>query len=423
MGDHPSGKGQPNLWTTALGQFDAAADRLSLSRNVRAALRMAERELIVNFPVRMDDGDIRMFTGYRVQHNITRGPAKGGVRYTDDLTLDDTRALAMWMTWKCAVMDIPFGGAKGGVVVDPHTLSARELERLTRRYATEVSILIGPNSDIPAPDIQTDAQIMAWIMDTDSMHQGYSGPAVVTGKPLAIGGSEGRHEAPARSVMMALRRAAEDAHIALKGAAVAVQGFGHVGGIVAEYLRGEDVRVVAVSDTSGGVYHRDGLDIPALLRHKRATGKVSGFAGAQRELSGAETLEVECDVLIPAARENQLTSENAGRLQTRLVVEAANGPTTPAADETLRARGIPVVPDILANAGGVAVSYFEWVQDLQSFFWDEEEIELKLDRVMDLAYAAVQRTARQHEVDQRMAAQMLAIQRIADSTDVRGIYP
>ena len=423
MGDHPSGKGQPNLWATALEQFEAAADRLGLSRNVRATLRMAERELVVNFPVRMDDGDIRMFTGYRVQHNITRGPAKGGVRYTDDLTLDAARALAMWMTWKCAVVDIPFGGAKGGVVVDPHTLSAHELERLTRRYATEISILIGPNSDIPAPDINTDAQIMAWIMDTYSMHQGYSVPAVVTGKPLAIGGSEGRNEAPAESVMMALRRAAEDAHIALKGAAVVVQGFGHVGGIVAEYLHAEDARVVAVSDTSGGVYHRDGLDIPALLEHKRETGKVSGFAGAQRALSDAETLEVDCDVLIPAACENQLTGENANRIHARLIVEAANGPTTPAADETLRARSIPVVPDILANAGGVAVSYFEWVQDLQSFFWDEEEITLKLDRVMDLAYTAVQRTARAYEVDQRMAAQMLAIKRIADSSDVRGVYP
>ncbi|HEX2347671.1 MAG TPA: Glu/Leu/Phe/Val dehydrogenase [Ktedonobacterales bacterium] len=423
MRDDSSGKGQPNLWNTALEQFEVAADHLDISRNVRATLRMAERELIVNFPVRMDDGDVRMFTGYRVQHNITRGPAKGGVRYTDDLTLDDVRALAMWMTWKCAVVDIPFGGAKGGVVVDPHKLSAHELERLTRRYATEVSILIGPNSDIPAPDINTDAQIMAWIMDTYSMHQGYSVPAVVTGKPLAIGGSEGRNEAPAESVMMVLRRAAEDAHLSLKGAAVALQGFGHVGGITAEYLHAEGARVVAVSDTSGGVYHRDGLDIAALARHKRETGKVRGFSGAQKELSGAEALEVECDVLIPAACENQLTSENAGRLQARLIVEAANGPTTPAADHILHERGVTVVPDILANAGGVAVSYFEWVQDLQSFFWDEQEIELKLDRVMDLAYAGVQRMARQHEVDQRMAAQMVAIKRIADSTDVRGIYP
>jgi glutamate dehydrogenase (NAD(P)+) len=423
MRDDPSGQGQPNLWNTALEQFEVAAERLGISRNVRATLRMAERELIVNFPVRMDDGDVRMFTGYRVQHNITRGPAKGGVRYTADLTLDDMRALAMGMTWKCAVVDIPFGGAKGGVVVDPHTLSVHELERMTRRYATEISILIGPNSDIPAPDINTDAQIMAWIMDTYSMHQGYSVPAVVTGKPLAIGGSEGRNEAPAESVMMVLRRAAEDAHLSLKGAAVAVQGFGHVGGLTAEYLHKEGARVVAVSDTSGGVYHPDGLDIAALARHKRATGKVRGFPGAQKELSGAEALEVECDVLIPAACENQVTSANAGRIRARLIVEAANGPTTPAADATLRERGIQIVPDILANAGGVAVSYFEWVQDLQSFFWDEQEIELKLDRVMDLAYAGVQRMARQHEVDLRMAAQMVAIKRIADSTDVRGIYP
>jgi glutamate dehydrogenase (NAD(P)+) len=320
------------------------------------------------------------------------------------------------------VVNSPFGGAKGGVIVDPRMLSEHELERMTRRYATEISLLIGPNSDIPGPDINTDARIMAWIMDTYSMHQGYSVPAVVTGKPLAIGGSEGRNEAPAKSVMMVLRRAAEDAGIALRGAAVAVQGFGHVGSITAEYLHEQGALVVAVGDRSGGVYDPTGLDIPALLAHKQATGSVVSFAGAQA-LSRAETLAVPCDVLIPAATESQLTAENAGQVQARLIVEAANGPITPEADKALHARGVRIVPDILANAGGVVVSYFEWVQDLQSFFWDEHEINRQLDRVMEQAYAAVLTMAHAHDVDLRMAAQMLAIQRIADSTAARGIYP
>jgi len=422
MRDDPSGEERPNLWPIALEQFEAAASRLDISQNVRATLRLPERELTVNFPVRMDNGDVRMFTGYRVQHNISRGPAKGGIRYTPTVNLDDIRALAMWMTWKCAVVNIPFGGAKGGVIVDPRTLSEHELERMTRRYATEISLLLGPNSDIPAPDINTDARIMAWIMDTYSMHQGYSVPAVVTGKPLAIGGSEGRNEAPARSVMMVLRRAAEDAGIALRDATVAIQGFGNVGSITAEYLHEHGARIVAVSDRVGGVYDPAGLDIPALQAHKRATGSVAGFAGAQA-LSVAETLAVACDVLIPAATESQLTRANADSVQARLIVEAANGPITPEADAALRARGVLIVPDILANAGGVVVSYFEWVQDLQSFFWDEREIDRQLDRVMEQAYAAVLSMAHTHNVDLRMAAQMLAIQRITDSTAARGIYP
>ncbi|HEX8995992.1 MAG TPA: Glu/Leu/Phe/Val dehydrogenase [Ktedonobacterales bacterium] len=422
MRDALSGDGRPNIWSTALEQFEHAADRLGISENVRATLRLPERELTVNFPVRMDDGNIHMFTGYRVQHNISRGPAKGGIRYDKAVTLDEIRALAMWMTWKCAVVNIPFGGAKGGVIVDPRTLSEHELERLTRRYATEISLLIGPNSDIPAPDINTNAQIMAWIMDTYSMHQGYSVPAVVTGKPLAIGGSEGRNEATAKSVMLTLRRAAADADIPLRGAAVAIQGFGNVGAITAEYLHAAGARVVAVSDRAGGVYNADGLDIPALYKHKEETGHLADFPGA-RALSVAETLEVPCDILIPAATESQITSENAGRVQARLIVEGANGPTTPEADAALRERGVRIVPDILANAGGVAVSYFEWVQDLQSFFWDEEEIDRQLARVMDKAYDAVQAMARDHDADMRTAALMLAIQRIADSTAVRGIYP
>ncbi|HZC05579.1 MAG TPA: Glu/Leu/Phe/Val dehydrogenase [Ktedonobacterales bacterium] len=426
MRDDSSGEGQPqlrpNLWMTALEQFEAAADRLNINPNVRVTLRQPERELAVNFPVRMDDGRVAMFTGYRVQHNNARGPAKGGIRYDESVTLDGMRAMAMWMTWKCAVVNIPFGGAKGGVIVNPRALSEHELERLTRRFATEISLLVGPNSDIPGPDVGTDARVMAWMMDTYSMHQGYSVPAVVTGKPLAIGGSEGRNEAAAKSVMMVLRRAAADADITLRNAAVAIQGFGAVGGITAEYLQEEGARVVAVSDCGGGVYDPTGLDIGALHQHKRETGSVRGFAGAQA-LSAAETLEVACDVLIPAAIENQLTIANAERVQARLIVEAANGPTTPEADAALRARGIRIVPDILANAGGVVVSYFEWVQDLQSFFWDEREIDEKLNRVLDHAYTDVLRMAHDHDVDLRMAAQMLAIQRIADSTDVRGIYP
>ncbi|HEX8981802.1 MAG TPA: Glu/Leu/Phe/Val dehydrogenase [Ktedonobacterales bacterium] len=414
--------GRPNLWTIALDQFERAADKLGISENVRGTLRLPERELTVNFPVRMDDGSVRTYTGYRVQHNITAGPAKGGIRYDESVTLDDIRALAMWMTWKCAVVNIPFGGAKGGVIVNPHTLSLHELERLTRRYATEISILIGPNSDIPAPDINTNAQVMAWIMDTYSMHQGYSVPAVVTGKPLSIGGSEGRNEAPARSVMTVLRHAAEDAGIDLKGAAVAVQGFGNVGSITAEFLKEHGARVVAVSDRNGGVYHADGLDIAALQKHKAKTGSLAGFKGA-KDISIAETLAAECDVLVPAATQMQITHANAADVRARLIVEAANGPITPEGDEALRARGVRIVPDILANAGGVVVSYFEWVQDLQSFFWDEHEIETQLTRVMDKAYRDVTHMAQEHEVDLRMAAQMLAIQRVADSASVRGIYP
>ncbi|MDE3230924.1 MAG: Glu/Leu/Phe/Val dehydrogenase [Chloroflexota bacterium] len=411
-----------NPFAVAVAQFDAAAERLNLSQELRAILRVPKRELTINFPVRMDDGRTEMFTGYRVQHNLNRGPAKGGIRFDANVSLDEVRALAMWMTWKCAVVGIPFGGAKGGVIVDPKALSKTELERLTRRYATEISLLIGPNSDIPAPDINTDAQTMAWIMDTYSMHRGYSVPAVVTGKPLAIGGSEGRNEAPARSVMMVLRRAAADAGIDLHDAAVAVQGFGNVGSITAEYLQAAGARVVAVSDSGGGVHNPAGLNIAALQAHKRVTGAVAGFAGA-RDISVAATLEVPCDILVPAASESHLTSANADRIQARLIVEAANAPTTPEADALLRARGVHIAPDILANAGGVVVSYFEWVQDLQSFFWDEAEIERQLDRVMERAYADVTEMARTHGVDLRMATHMLAIQRIADSTGARGIYP
>ncbi len=411
-----------NPYHVAVAQFEAAADRLHLDTAMRAMLRVPKRELTVNFPVRMDDDTIRMFTGYRVQHNINRGPAKGGIRYDAAVTLDEVRALAMWMTWKCAVMDIPFGGAKGGVIVDPKPLSQLELERLTRRYATEISILIGPHSDIPAPDVNTNAQTMAWIMDTYSMHMGYSVPAVVTGKPLAIGGSEGRNEATATGVVAVIKLAAQDMKLPIRGARVAIQGFGNAGSIAAELLAAEGARVVAVSDRQGAAYDERGLDIAAVLAHKRQTGTVVGFPGSQR-LSVAEVLEVPCDVLIPAATEGQLTGQNAERIQARLIAEAANGPTTPEADIIFTQRGVTVIPDILANAAGVTVSYFEWVQDLQSFFWTPGEIGDKLSHVVERAYTEVARLAADQKCDMRTAAHMVAIRRVADATQLRGLYP
>ncbi|HEX9037158.1 MAG TPA: Glu/Leu/Phe/Val dehydrogenase [Ktedonobacterales bacterium] len=416
------GAGRPNLYAMALEQFEAAAERLGLDQGVRAILRVPQRELAVNFPVRMDDRRVEMFSGFRVQHNIDRGPAKGGIRYDAAVSLDETRALAMWMSWKSAVIDIPFGGAHGGVVVDPKRLSESELERLTRRYATEISILMGPNSDIPAPDINTNSQIMAWIMDTYSMHEGYSVPAVVTGKPLSIGGSEGRNEATGTGVVMILRRAAEDAGIDLKSSAVAIQGFGATGLIAAELLSDLGVRVVSVSDRGHALYNADGLDIAAAQQHKAATGSLAGFTGA-KALPAHHALEVACDILIPAATQTQITRKNAGRVKARLIVEAANGPITPEADALLKQRGVRIVPDILANCGGVAVSYFEWVQDLQAFFWDENEIHRQLGRVMDRGFDDVMRVARDKDVDLRTAAHMVAIQRIADADTVRGIYP
>jgi glutamate dehydrogenase (NAD(P)+) len=421
-GDNVNGARRPNPFAVAVEQFEVAAKRLNLSDDMRAILRQTKRELTVNFPVRMDDGSIRMFTGYRVQHNINRGPAKGGIRFDAGVTLDEVRALAMWMTWKCAVVDIPFGGAKGGVTVDPKPLSEAELERLTRRYATEISLLIGPNSDIPAPDVNTNAQVMAWIMDTYSMHRGYSVPAVVTGKPLAIGGSEGRNEATATGIVAVLKMAAQDMKMPVRDARVAIQGFGNAGAIAAELLAAEHARVVAISDRQGGIYNEDGLNVDELLRHKKATGSVVGFPGSQR-MSSTDVLEVPCDMLIPAATEGQITIENAKRIQARLIAEAANGPTTLEADNIFFERGIRVIPDILANAAGVTVSYFEWVQDLQSFFWTPDEISEKLQHIMARAYVDVARLSNDQNCDMRTAAHMVAIRRVADATQLRGIYP
>jgi glutamate dehydrogenase (NAD(P)+) len=411
-----------NPYQMAVQQFELAAERLGLSEDMREILRQPKRELTVNFPVRLDNGRIKTFTGYRVQHNVNRGPAKGGIRYSPQVTLDEVKALAMWMTWKCAVVGIPYGGAKGGVICDPKSMTPAELERMTRRYATEISIIIGPHSDIPAPDVNTNPQVMAWIMDTYSMHEGYSIPAVVTGKPLSIGGSEGRADATATGVLFVTRQAAKRIGMPLKGARVSIQGFGNAGSVAARLFHNEGCKVVAVSDTHGGIYNEAGLDPAAVLRHKQERGTVVGFPGAMT-VRVQDVLEVPCDVLIPAATEGVITAANAPRVQARIITEAANGPTTPEADAILYKRGCVVVPDILANAGGVTVSYFEWVQDLQSFFWGVEEITRRLEVIMNNAFASVAEKADQYHCDMRLAANMLAISRVAEATQIRGIYP
>jgi glutamate dehydrogenase (NAD(P)+) len=411
-----------NPYRMAVQQFELAANKLNLSEDMQEILRQPKRELAVNFPVRLDNGRIKTFTGYRVQHNVNRGPAKGGIRYSPDVTLDEVRALAMWMTWKCAVVGIPFGGAKGGVICDPKTMTPAELERMTRRYATEISIVIGPHSDIPAPDVNTNPQVMAWIMDTYSMHEGFSIPAVVTGKPLSIGGSEGRNDATATGVLFVTRQAAKQIGMPLRGARVSIQGYGNAGSVAARLFHNEGCKVVAVSDTHGGIYNEAGLDPSAVLRHKQERGTVIGFPRAQH-VRMQDVLEIPCDIVIPAAIEGVITKENAGRVQARIVAEAANGPTTPEADAILFEKGCIVIPDILANAGGVTVSYFEWVQDLQSFFWGVEEITQRLEVIMNRAFAAVAEKATSYHCDMRLAANMLAISRVAEATQIRGIYP
>ncbi|MCL0037192.1 Glu/Leu/Phe/Val dehydrogenase [Dehalococcoidia bacterium] len=395
---------------------------MNIDEGIQARLRKCERELVVNFPVRMDDGKVKIFTGFRIQHNDTRGPAKGGIRYHPDVTLDETRALAVWMTLKTAVVDIPYGGAKGGVICDPKTMSPGELERLTRRYASEISILIGPEKDIPAPDVGTNPQIMAWIMDTYSMNKGYSVLGVITGKPLEIGGSKGRFEATGRGCMLSARLAANHLGMDLKGATLAVQGFGNVGGVAAKLLAKEGCRVIAVSDSRGGIYNPKGLDPESVLRHKTETGSVLGFEDSET-VTNAELLELQCDILVPAALEDQICKANAPRIKAKLIIEGANGPTTAEADEILCDRGITVIPDTLASAGGVIVSYFEWVQGIQSFFWDEAEVNDKLQHVVANAFAEVLSISQHEKVDMRTAAYMLAIRRIARAMTLRGIYP
>jgi glutamate dehydrogenase (NAD(P)+) len=411
-----------NAWDVAQRQFDLAAERLNLSRGLRKVLREPKRELTVHFPVKMDDGSVQVFTGYRVQHNLSRGPAKGGIRYHQDVTLDEVKALAMWMTWKCAVVGIPFGGGKGGVIVDPKQLSQRELEGLTRRFATEISIIIGPEKDIPAPDVNTNAQTMAWIMDTYSMHVGYTSPAVVTGKPIALGGSEGRNEATAQGAVYTIVEAARHLGMDLRNCRVAVQGFGNAGSIAALLMAAVGSRIVAVSDTTGAIYKPDGFDPKSVLAWKQEHRSVVGFPGTST-ISNSELLELDCDILIPAALENQITAANADRIKAKIVAEAANGPTTPEADEILHRNDKFVIPDILCNAGGVTVSYFEWVQDLDRDFWTIDHVNEKLRAIMTRAFASTLDMSLKEGVHMRTAAYLLAVQRVADATSLRGLYP
>jgi glutamate dehydrogenase (NAD(P)+) len=411
-----------NPYAIARAQFERAADRLGLDKGFRQILSTPKRELAVSIPVKMDDGAYRVFRGYRVQHNIARGPAKGGIRYHPGVTLDEVRALASWMTWKCACLNLPYGGGKGGVEVDTHKLSMNELERLTRRYASEILPIIGPDQDIPAPDMYTDAQTMAWIMDTYSMTRGSTTLGVVTGKPIGLGGSKGRDTATARGVQFTLREACRERKMKLKGARVTIQGFGNAGGHLATLLDAEGVMLVAASDSKGGIYDPKGLDVRALHAHKAAGQSLATFPGG-RKITNKQVLEVACDILVPAALENQITAANAGRVKAKIIAEAANGPTTPAADEVLFRKGKTVIPDILANAGGVTVSYFEWVQDSSSFFWDEKQVDQMLEKAMVAAYRDVSMTAKQHKASLRDGAYVVAVGRVAEATRVRGIFP
>lgn len=412
-----------SAYHTAIAQYNRATQYLDLEDDIIDFMRYPRREFTVNFPVRRDNGKIEMFTGYRVHHSTVLGPSKGGIRYSLDVTLDEVRALAMWMTWKCALVNIPYGGAKGGVLVDPKTLSPRELENLTRRYASELIPFISPYSDIPAPDMGTTPQIMAWIMDTYSMTVGYSVPAIVTGKPINIGGSQGRTEATGRGAIICTMEALKQLGKSNKSQInIAIQGFGNVGSNAAAYAYEMGFNVVAVSDIHGGIYNSSGLDISAVLTHVKQTGSLADFPESE-PLTNDELLTCRCDVLIPAAMENQITEDNANRIQAKLIVEGANGPTTPEADDILDERGILLVPDILANAGGVVVSYFEWVQDLQSFAWDKDEVFRHLQRIMVNSYYGTVEVAEKHGVNMRNAAQITAIQRVADAVKTRGFYP
>jgi glutamate dehydrogenase (NAD(P)+) len=411
-----------NIWEQALVQLDQAARVMNLDPNVHEVLRHPKRILEVAVPVRMDDGAVKVYTGYRVHHNTSRGPSKGGIRYHPGVTLDEVKALAMWMTWKCAVVGIPYGGAKGGVVVDPKPLTPRELESLTRRYASEILPLIGPERDIPAPDVGTDEQVMAWIMDTYSMNQGFSVPGVVTGKPISVGGSAGRGGATGRGVMYVTVATLKNLAMPVDQARVIVQGYGKVGRPALQLLHDQGCLILGVSDHLGGVYNPRGLSPVGLAAYHDETGTVSGFEGGEA-VAGDELLELDCDVLIPAALEGVIREDNAHRIQARVVVEGANGPTTPEADEILHERGVHVVPDILANAGGVTVSYFEWVQDLQAYFWTGDEVNARLRRIMEAAYVDVLELAEDRKVTMRQAATILGVTRVAEAHVTRGLYP
>ena len=411
-----------NPFEIAKQQFNRAADYIDLDQSTRNVLSNAKRQLIVSIPVKMDGGDVQVFEGYRVQHNIARGPAKGGIRYHPNVTLDEVKALAAWMTWKCATVGIPYGGGKGGVVCDPKSLSKNELERLTRRYAFEIAPILGSDRDIPAPDVYTDEQTMAWIMDTISMVRGHTCLGVVTGKPISLGGSQGRSEATARGCLYALREACEIQGLSLKGARVAVHGFGNAGANIAWMVAADGARVVAVCDSKVGLYSASGIDIQAALRYKEQTKSLAGFRGA-KEIPCDDVLTVDCDILLPAALENAITLANVGQVKAKIIAELANGPTTPGSDRVLAEEGVFLVPDILANAGGVTVSYYEWVQDQYSFFWSESQINETLEQTIRTAFKSVYQTAQRYNTDMRTGAYILAVDRVAEATRVRGIFP
>ena len=411
-----------NPFEIAKQQFDRAADYLELEESMRNVLRSAKRQLIVSIPVRMDGGETKVFEGYRVQHNIARGPAKGGIRYHPNVSLDEVKALASWMTWKCATVGIPYGGGKGGVVCDPKSMSRGELERLTRRYAFEIAPIIGPDRDIPAPDVYTDSQTMAWIMDTISMVHGHTELGVVTGKPLSLGGSQGRHEATARGALYALREACRVKGMELKNARVAVQGFGNAGSIITKLVAMDEAKVVAICDSKSGLYAEEGINVRGALRHKEETGSLRGFQGP-KEIESDDVLTVDCDILCPSALENSITLKNVGNVKAKIIAELANGPTTPAADRILEDNGVLLIPDILANAGGVTVSYYEWVQDQYSFFWSENRINQTLEATIGKAFHEVLEKAKHYGTDLRTGAYILAVDRVAEATRVRGIFP
>jgi len=404
-------------------QFDAAADFLNLDESMRQVLKNTKRQLIVSIPVKMDGGETRVFEGYRVQHNIARGPAKGGIRFHPNVSLDEVKALASWMTWKCATVGIPYGGGKGGVICDPKSMSKGELERLTRRYAFEIAPIIGPDRDIPAPDVYTDEQTMAWIMDTISMIRGHTELGVVTGKPVALGGSQGRGEATARGCLYTVREACRVRGVSLRDSRVVIHGFGNAGANFARLVASEDgARVVAIADSRAGVFNEHGIGVQSALRHKLETGTVEGLANTT-PIARDEVLEVDCDILLPAALENSITLENVERVRASIIAELANGPVTPSSDRVLFDRGVFLVPDILANAGGVTVSYYEWVQDMYSYFWTEDRVRYTLEQTMKTAFAGVYSTAERYRTDMRTGAYILAISRVAEATRVRGIFP
>ena len=411
-----------NPLTMAQQQLDTVAERLKLDVSIHQRLRYPRRSLSFAIPVTMDDGIVRVFQGYRVHHNMFRGPTKGGIRYHPEVTLDEVSALAMWMTWKCALMEIPFGGAKGGVICNPREMSVGELERMTRRMTSEMMIILGPNKDIPAPDVNTNAQTMAWIMDTYGMNMGHAVTSVVTGKPIPLGGSRGREEATGRGCVVSVIEALKRLDISVEDVRVAVQGFGNVGAIAARLIAQEGAKVVAVSDSQSGVYNPNGLDVVSAIAHKSETGRVADFSDADA-MTHSELLGVDCDVLIPAALGNEITGQNAGGIRAKIIAEGANGPTTPDADQILYDRDVIVIPDILANAGGVTVSYFEWVQGLMEFFWSEEEVNNRLQTVMQKAFDDTWQMAKKENIDLRTAAYMLAVDRVAEAGTLTGVYP